>query len=1005
MNYPVFPIRLFPLPSFFCLIALLAQFVWTVQPAFAAPGDYYRLGTFDREFGELKKVTLLITVDEGGGSLIPPQSWAEQNENNQRMDTNLRADSYGQAWLNWTIYPGPGEDPLVVDGASRMPLSHGDQHVLTSTARNLAVARWGHEIEFGMRLRYGVFGTGPDGSAYVGGNQAAGTGDMSDQYHEITHNFGHHHGSDQTTPVGGGGGGYSAPMRALNGWLREAEGFHRVTQSGIYRIYDLNNPTLMPGRQLAAVVERTHPDETYQGMDLWVEYRPQLTEIEFRDQDGDKALFPEFREGVRLVNYRSRYSVNIDIDPDDGRRFSMLLPGESWTDDTNLKIIGESYTPNHFTVTTLRVNDTVPASVDVRIDIPGSNDYLPQAGADVPRLMATGIAETFDGTLSLDHDGSITSYDWDFGDGNSSSEASPSHSYASPGTYTWTLTVTDNNGHTSTEYGEVEVVAAAAPAFTLQPVGLSEIEGNDVTFEVEFTGAPIPTLQWYKGADPLPGETGKTLTLTGITLGDAGDYSAVIVNAIDTVTSDTATLTVIANSPPVAAFTSLATGNTAPMALTLNASASFDTDDNPLSYFWDIGDGNGFVPGTVSQSVTLNEAGFHTVRLKVNDGLVDSPVAEQQIWVSSDNPGAAVTPVGSAHVEKGTFLSGHSYTRTLAASENTVLLLGATHTWSSDEVTGVTVDGSPMTLLARETGFNPGATTIWGIELGTVTEGQTVTIQMTANLGNSPQTALGSVQLANASLTGTIAGTDRAGGTGPTTVEFPGGLAPGSYLFAMGGYNRDGSSQTLNGIPTLASGIVDGNKVMYVVGGEQVTGASPASYTLSYSASGGKSKGIALAAVAVTPQLVTRSIAYNSWLETVYPSASGDEQQPTHIPHPVNGLSNLQYFAYGIDNPLASTPDPVQAGIVDAFGTRLQLQFPRHTGRPDITYEVYASNDLIEWDLIARSVNGQETENVGGQTYTIDESGSGDIKTVTVQDLISSDESPKRFIRLELSMP
>lgn len=46
--------------------------------------------------------------------------------------------------------------------------------------------------------------------------------------------------------------------------------------------------------------------------------------------------------------------------------------------------------------------------------------------------------------LSLDPDGYIESWDWDFGDGEGSDLISPSHLYAEPGTYSVTLTVTDD---------------------------------------------------------------------------------------------------------------------------------------------------------------------------------------------------------------------------------------------------------------------------------------------------------------------------------------------------------------------------------------------------------------------------------------------------------------------------------------------------------------------------------------------------------------------------------
>jgi len=47
---------------------------------------------------------------------------------------------------------------------------------------------------------------------------------------------------------------------------------------------------------------------------------------------------------------------------------------------------------------------------------------------------------------SIDSDGTIVSWLWDFGDGSTNTPQSPRHRYRMPGTYTVTLTVTDDGG-------------------------------------------------------------------------------------------------------------------------------------------------------------------------------------------------------------------------------------------------------------------------------------------------------------------------------------------------------------------------------------------------------------------------------------------------------------------------------------------------------------------------------------------------------------------------------
>ncbi len=80
----------------------------------------------------------------------------------------------------------------------------------------------------------------------------------------------------------------------------------------------------------------------------------------------------------------------------------------------------------------------------------GSN-LPPQANANGPYSATIGSAVQFSSAGSLDPDGSITAYSWNFGDGNSSTEANPAHTYAKVGNYTVTLTVTDDQNASATD--------------------------------------------------------------------------------------------------------------------------------------------------------------------------------------------------------------------------------------------------------------------------------------------------------------------------------------------------------------------------------------------------------------------------------------------------------------------------------------------------------------------------------------------------------------------------
>ena len=68
------------------------------------------------------------------------------------------------------------------------------------------------------------------------------------------------------------------------------------------------------------------------------------------------------------------------------------------------------------------------------------------------------LAVNFDASPSLDLNGTIVSYDWDFADGNSGEGISPSHTFTQPDTYSVTLTITDNDGLTGSETRNIIVI-------------------------------------------------------------------------------------------------------------------------------------------------------------------------------------------------------------------------------------------------------------------------------------------------------------------------------------------------------------------------------------------------------------------------------------------------------------------------------------------------------------------------------------------------------------------
>ena len=97
-------------------------------------------------------------------------------------------------------------------------------------------------------------------------------------------------------------------------------------------------------------------------------------------------------------------------------------------------------------------------------------DQAPQAKFN-PVPAPAGSASTFEGGPSLDGDGSVTSWSWDFGDGTTSTGPQTAHVYATPGTYTARLTVTDDEGcSTTSKYTGQQLSCSGSPYATAMAV-------------------------------------------------------------------------------------------------------------------------------------------------------------------------------------------------------------------------------------------------------------------------------------------------------------------------------------------------------------------------------------------------------------------------------------------------------------------------------------------------------------------------------------------------------
>ena len=87
--------------------------------------------------------------------------------------------------------------------------------------------------------------------------------------------------------------------------------------------------------------------------------------------------------------------------------------------------------------------------------------------------------------------------------------------------------------------------SGSPPVFTLDPIDVTVIDGQNAVFSCLATGDPTITYQWYEApSTPLGGETGTTLTIATVIGDDGKQYFCRATNPNGSTDSATATLTV-----------------------------------------------------------------------------------------------------------------------------------------------------------------------------------------------------------------------------------------------------------------------------------------------------------------------------------------------------------------------------------------------------------------------------------------------------------------------------
>jgi hypothetical protein len=193
-------------------------------------------------------------------------------------------------------------------------------------------------------------------------------------------------------------------------------------------------------------------------------------------------------------------------------------------------------------------------------------------------VLTQGASATF--TVAASGTSPIT-YQWRKGGVNITGATSASYSIpAAVSTDAGSYDVVLSNAAGNVTSSSATLTVNVPLTITTQPTSLTVNQGATATFSVLATGTTPITYQWRKGGANIAGATSATYSISATASTDAGSYEVALTNAAGSVTSNSATLSII--TPPVITRPS-DLQLTVDSAGTLTAQVQSAT---PFTYYW-----------------------------------------------------------------------------------------------------------------------------------------------------------------------------------------------------------------------------------------------------------------------------------------------------------------------------------------------------------------------------------------------------------------------------------
>jgi len=350
---------------------------------------------------------------------------------------------------------------------------------------------------------------------------------------------------------------------------------------------------------------------------------------------------------------------------------------------TGVKVSHKYTRPGNYRVTLMVEDDGTTLCTKGKTTTDIWINRAPQARFNLAKnLIAVDEAVMMDAKGSIDSDGEIVKYSWDFGDGSKAEGISTSHKYSQPGKYTVQLTVQDDSELANAESYLQEVITVNAPPIAAAEfpkiVAVGELVVMDASKSVDPDGQ-LSEYRWTLGDGSV--KAGAKISHQYAQPGTYPVKLVVIDNTSTLNNSNEANYSIRVNDPPVPDAGGDRLLNES--VVKFDASGSTDSDDEIIEYRWDFGDnhtGSGMKiahvyasPGTYNVTLTVKDASgtktavqCETVRITINNPPVADAGREQIVAIgdkvrfrggfSSDSDGKIVSY--KWEVDEGVVLEG-----------------------------------------------------------------------------------------------------------------------------------------------------------------------------------------------------------------------------------------------------------------------------------------------------------------------------------------------------------